>query len=91
MAHSRTARKNVRKNEKRREHNRALNAAMRTEIKKVRKAIADGDVAAAKAALPRAQKLLDKAVKTSRIHANRAARTKSRLAREIASKSAAVR
>jgi len=84
MAHSRTAKKNIRKNERRRLHNRAANAAMRTEIKKVRTALESGDVEAAKAGFPRAQKLLDKAAKTNRMHPNKAARTKSRLARDIA-------
>jgi len=88
MAHSRTAKKNIRKSEKRRVHNRALNAAMRTELKRVRIALAEGDVEAAKASLPRAQKLLDKAAKTNRMHPNKAARTKSRLARDIAKASA---
>ena len=84
MAHSRTAKKNIRKNEKRRLANRAANAAMRTEIKRVRAALEQGDVEAARAGLPRAQKLLDKAAKSRRMHPNKAARTKSRLARDIA-------
>ncbi|MHC4939855.1 MAG: 30S ribosomal protein S20 [Planctomycetota bacterium] len=84
MAHSRTSKKNIRKSEKRRLHNRGLNAAMRTEIKKVRTALESGDVEGAKAGFPRAQKLLDKAAKTNRMHPNKAARTKSRLARDIA-------
>ena len=84
MAHSRTAKKNIRKTEKRKIHNRALNSAMRTEIKKVRTAIEAGDAAEAKAAFPSAQKLLDKASKTNRMHHRRAARMKSRLAQAIA-------
>ncbi|MHC4954390.1 MAG: 30S ribosomal protein S20 [Planctomycetota bacterium] len=80
MAHSRTAKKNIRKTLKRKIHNRALNSAMRTEVKKVREAIESGNAAEAQAALPRAQKLLDKAAKSNRMHPNRAARMKSRLA-----------
>ena len=83
MAHSRTAKKNIRKTLKRNLHNRALNSAMRTEIKKVRAAIEAGDAEAAQAAYPRAQKLVDKAAKTNRMHPNRAARMKSRLALAI--------
>ena len=83
MAHSRTARKAIRQNERRRVHNKAALSTMRTQIKKVRTAIAAGDVAAAQAGLPVAQKLLDKAAKTNRIHANRAARVKSKLARAV--------
>ena len=84
MAHSRTANKNIRKTEKRRLHNRGLNAAMRTEIKRVRTALEEGDVETAKAGFPRVQKLIDKAAKTNRMHRKTAARTKSRLARDIA-------
>ena len=88
MAHSRTAKKNIRKSEKLRLHNRTLNAAMRTEIKRVRTAIAEGNVEEAKANFPMAQKLLDKAAKTNRMHPNKAARTKSRLAKELAAAAA---
>ena len=89
MAHSRTAKKNIRKSEKRRLHNRGVNAAMRTELKGVRTALETGDVEAAKARFSLAQKLIDKAAKTNRMHRNKAARTKSRLARDIAKASAA--
>ena len=81
MAHSRTARKNIRKSAKRREHNKAAASAMRTQVKKVRAAIDAGDGAAARAELSLTQKLLDKAAKTNRIHPNKAARMKSRLAK----------
>jgi small subunit ribosomal protein S20 len=84
MAHSRTAKKNIRKNEKRRALNRTQNATMRTEIKRVRAAIASGDIEEAKAGFSLAQKMLDKAAKTNRMHRNTAARSKSRLAKEIA-------
>lgn len=83
MAHSRTARKNIRKSAKLRTHNKAANAAMRTAIKKVRKELEEGNVEAAQALFPRVQKLLDKAAKTHRIHANKAARLKSQLARAL--------
>ena len=89
MAHSRTAKKNIRKSEKRRIHNRGVNAAMRTELKRVRAALETGDFEAAKAGFNLAQKLIDKAAKTNRMHRNKAARTKSRLARDIAKASAA--
>ena len=88
MAHSRTSKKNIRKTEKRRLHNRGLNAAMRTELKRIRAALESGEVEVAKAGFPHAQKLLDKAAKTNRMHPNTAARTKSRLARDIAKASA---
>ena len=83
MAHSRTARKAIRQNEKRRAHNRGRLSAMRTQIKQLEAAVAANDAATAKAALPKAQKLLDKAAKANRIHANKAARLKSRLTRAV--------
>ena len=64
--------------------NRTQNATMRTEIKRVRAAIASGDIEEAKAGFSLAQKMLDKAAKTNRMHRNKAARSKSRLAKELA-------
>lgn len=81
MAHSRTARKNVRKNASRRLRNKAALSALRTQIKKIRTAAAGGDAATAQAQLSLAQKLLDKNAKRHRIHPNKAARLKSRLAK----------
>jgi small subunit ribosomal protein S20 len=83
MAHSRTAKKAIRQNERRRIHNKAAFSTMRTQIKKVRAAVAAGDTAEAVAELPLAQKLLDKAAKTNRIHANQAARVKSKLSKAV--------
>jgi small subunit ribosomal protein S20 len=83
MAHSRTAKKAIRQNERRRLHNKAALSAMRTQVKKVRTAVAAGDTAAAVAELPLAQKLLDKAAKANRVHANQAARVKSKLAKAV--------
>jgi len=88
MAHSRTAKKNIRQNERRRLHNKAQASEMRTQLKKVREAIAENDAAAAQAELPRAQKLIDKAAKRNQMHANKAARLKSQLARAVNTPSA---
>jgi small subunit ribosomal protein S20 len=83
MPHSTSAKKRVKQNEKAREHNKAKKSEMRTQLKKVRQAITDGDKAAAEAALPRAMKLLDKAARHNIIHTNKAAREKARLRRDI--------
>jgi len=80
MAHSRTAKKNIRKNEARRALNKAAVSAMRTQLRKVRVAVAAGDRETAAREFQQAQKLTDKATKGNRIHKNRAARIKSRLA-----------
>ena len=83
MAHSRTAKKAIRQNERRRLRNKAANSAMRTQLKKLQEVVAEGDTAAAPAELAKAQKALDKAAKTDRIHPNKAARIKSRLAKKV--------
>ncbi|MHC4932444.1 MAG: 30S ribosomal protein S20 [Planctomycetota bacterium] len=83
MAHSRTARKAIRQNQRRRTRNKAEMSGMRTQLKKVHAAIESKDGAAAAAELPRAQKNLDKAAKKNRLHPNRAARIKSRLAKAV--------
>ncbi|HEX5138944.1 MAG TPA: 30S ribosomal protein S20 [Planctomycetota bacterium] len=80
MAHSRTAKKNIRKNEARHERNKAAVAAMRTQVKRVRTAVAAGDRAGAAREFAKAQQLADKAAKRNRVHKNTAARIKSRLA-----------
>jgi len=83
MAHSRTSRKNIRKNARRRARNKTALSAMRTQLRKVRAAVAAGDAATAAQELPRAQKLTDKAAQTNKIHKNAAARIKSRLAKAV--------
>ena len=83
MAHSRTAKKAIRQNERRRIRNKAANSALRTQLKKVQQVVADKDAAAAPAELAKAQKALDKAAKTDRIHPNKAARIKSRIAKQL--------
>ena len=83
MPQSTSAKKRVKQNEKAKERNKAKKSGMRTQLKKVRQAIEDGDKAAAQAALPRAMKLLDKAAQHNIIHANKAAREKGRLQRDI--------
>ena len=83
MPHSTSAKKRVKQNEKVREQNKAKKSGMRTQLKKVRQAITDGDKAAAQTELPRAMKLLDKAARHNIIHTNKAAREKARLQRDI--------
>ena len=85
MAHSRTAKKAVRQNERRRIRNKAATSTMRTQIKKVHAAVAAGDGTAA-GELATAQKLVDKAAKSNRIHRKKAARLKSQLAKAVNSK-----
>ncbi len=83
MAHSNQAKKRIRQGEKRTIENKTVSSRMRTEVKRVLTAAADGDKAAAQAALPTACKHVDKAAKTNVIHKNTAARKKSMLTRTV--------
>lgn len=79
MANSAGSRKRARQAEKRRQHNASLRSMVRTYIKKVLKAVASGDQAAAQDAYKNAQPMLDSAVNKGIFGKNKVARTKSRL------------
>lgn len=79
MANSAQARKRARQAEKSRQHNASQRSTMRTFLKKVLKAIQTGDKAAAEAAYKDAVPRIDSAAGKGLIHANKAARHKSRL------------
>lgn len=83
MAHSVSARKRIRQNETRRLRNKAQRSAFRSEVKKLLTMARKGDVAGARKHMPLAVRQIDKAAKTNAIHANAAARYKSRLHRAI--------
>ena len=79
MANSAQAEKRARQAEKRRQHNASQRSTFRTFVKKVVKAIESGDKAAAEAAYKAAVPEIDSASTKGIIHANKAARHKSRL------------
>lgn len=79
MANSPQARKRARQAEDHRQHNMALRSKLRTAIKKVVNAIGAGDKEAATAAYKDAAPLVDNMARKGIIHANKAARHKSRL------------
>lgn len=83
MAHTLSGAHNIRRSEKRRIRNKAVKSALRTQIKKVLGALAKKDKAAAETELRAACSLLDRAARRGVIHANSAARHKSRLASRI--------
>lgn len=83
MANSAQARKRARQAEVTRQRNASLKSALRTAVKKVRKAIAVGDKAAAAAQLQASQGVIDRIADKRIIHKNMASRTKSRLAQAI--------
>ncbi len=79
MANSPQAKKRARQAEDHRQHNMALRSKVRTAIKKVVNAIGAGDKEAAVAAYKDATPLVDNMARKGIIHANKAARHKSRL------------
>lgn len=83
MANSPQARKRARQADVRRAHNAAQRSLVRTRMKQVSKAIASGDKDAAQAAFKNAVPVIDGMARKGIIHANKAARSKSRLNRRI--------
>ncbi len=78
-----SAEKRVRQNVSRRARNRSTLAQLKTQVKKLGAAVASGDAKAARQLLPVTVSELDRAKKKGVLHANAAARTKSRLTRRV--------
>jgi small subunit ribosomal protein S20 len=83
MANTAQARKRARQATEAREHNGAQRSEFRTAVKKVIKAIAAGDKAAAAAVYQQAVSTIDRIADKKIYHKNKAARHKSRLAAAI--------
>jgi small subunit ribosomal protein S20 len=83
MPHTKSAKRRHRQSLERRVKNRAIKSAIKTQIRKVRQAVAAGDIAKAETEARVAAKKLDRAGVKRVIHPNAAARTKSRLAHVI--------
>ena len=79
MANTAQAKKRAKQAVVRRERNFSQKSAMRTAIKKMLKAVQVGDKAVAQTSLKEVTVLADRAVNKKLIHANKAARLKSRL------------
>ncbi len=79
MANIQSAKKRARQAVKRRAHNMSLRSRMRTAIKQVQAGIAAGDREAAAASYKAAVPVIDSMVNKGIVHANKAARHKSRL------------
>jgi len=79
MPNHKSAEKRVRQSEKRRAINRSNRTKVRTYIKKLRTALASGQKQSIDQALPETISVIDKAVQKGVLHANAAARYKSRL------------
>jgi small subunit ribosomal protein S20 len=85
MPNSPSAKKRLRQSLVRRSRNRARKSVLKSQIRKVRETIAEGDLAAAETEFRLAAKKLDKAAAAGVVHANLAARVKSRLSAAIKS------
>ncbi len=83
MANTKSAAKRSRQSNKRAERNSSVLTGLKTEQKKFRKAIADGDLNAAKAGYAGLVSALDKAAKRGAIHQNAADRRKSQFNRAL--------
>ncbi|MBC7898974.1 MAG: 30S ribosomal protein S20 [Saprospiraceae bacterium] len=83
MANHKSAVKRVRQNEKRNEINRSNRSKLRTQIKKLRTALAGTDKTQSSELLNPTVSLIDKAVNKGLIHKNTAARHKSRLTKHV--------
>ena len=84
MANIRSAEKRIRKTATQRDRNKASASRLRTAVKELRQAIADGDAKAAREMLPKTASIVDATARKGTIHANAAARTKSRLTKAVA-------
>ena len=84
MANTPQAKKRIRRNNLRAEINGARISRIRSFVKKVESAIAEGDKAAAEAALKTAQPELARGVSKGVLHKNTASRKMSRLSKRVA-------
>lgn len=84
MANTPSAIKRNRQAQKRRARNTQVRTSVKNAVKKVREALASGDGAAAKAALPAAEKALATASSKGIFHRNAVSRRISRLAKAAA-------
>ena len=84
MANHKSAEKRVRQNEKRNAINRSNRSKLRTQVKKLRAAVASSDKDLSNELLSPTVSTIDKAVNKGIIHKNTAARYKSRLTKHVA-------
>ena len=83
MPNHKSAEKRQRQNEKRREINRSNRSQLRTEIKRLRAALAGGDKDAIQEVYAATVSAIDKSVNKGVLHRNAAARYKSRLTARV--------
>lgn len=83
MPTTKTAEKEMRVAERRKARNKSVRSETKTQVALAESAISAGDLEAAKAAVKVAVSSLDKESERSKVHANNAARRKSRLVRKL--------
>jgi small subunit ribosomal protein S20 len=83
MANIKSQLKRIGTNRKAAERNKAVKSELKTAVRAAKEATANGDKAAAAAALVVATKKLDKAVSKGVIHKNQAANRKSAIAKKV--------
>ena len=83
MANHKSTKKRMRQNVVRRDRNRTKRSQLRTQIKKLREAIDEGDKKVSLEELEPTISLIDKMVNKHILHKNTAARYKSRLTRHV--------
>ena len=89
MAQHASALKRNRQSQKRRARNRNNVSQLKTQVKRLRSAIAEGNAEVAAQLLPATVGEIDKAAKKGVVHDNAAARYKSRLTRKVTALAAA--
>jgi small subunit ribosomal protein S20 len=83
MANHKSAEKRARQTERRNEVNRRNRTQLRTEIKRLRAAIEEGNREEAAAILPKTISVIDKSIQKGVLHRNAAARYKARLTANV--------
>jgi len=83
MPNTKSAKKRLKQNKEHRARNRSVRSNMRTHIRKVREAVAAGNIEEAEQVYRLTAKRLDRAGSSRLIHPNKAARLKSRLQKLI--------
>jgi len=83
MPNTNSAKKRLRQNVAQRDRNRSVKSVVRSRVRKVRESVAQGDLEQAEQQYRLAAKALDRAAADNVVHANKAARLKSRLQKRI--------
>ncbi len=85
MAHHKSAIRQERRSIRRSAVNKQNKSGLRSQVKKVREAIEDKNQEEARKLLPETFSAIDRTIKKGTIHANKGARYKSRLSRQVES------